>query len=241
MIPKNIHYCWFGGKKLPDLANKCINSWKKYLPDYEIIEWNESNFDVESCDYVKEAYKSKKWAFVSDYARFKILYDNGGVYFDTDVELIKPIDFIIEKGAFMGRQLGTQVAPGLGMAMEKQNLFCKDMLDMYNTIHFENYSNTSKLKTIVDYTTDYFCNKGYQDANTIQIIDGIQIYPKEYFNPCDMKTNRIHVTEKTVSIHHYAGTWVDPYSKFRGQVDFMVRNMFGERISNVLRYLFGRR
>ena len=76
MIPKNIHYCWFGGKKLPDLANKCINSWKKYLPDYEIIEWNESNFDVESCDYVKEAYKSKKWAFVSDYARFKILYDS---------------------------------------------------------------------------------------------------------------------------------------------------------------------
>ena len=241
MIPKKIHYCWFGGKKLPKDAVKCIQSWKFYLPDYEIIEWNESNFDINCCDYVKEAYKAKKWAFVSDYARFKILYEYGGVYFDTDVELIKPIESIIQKGSFMGRQLGFQVAPGLGMAMDQYNHFCKDMLDMYDTMHFEDHANTSKLKTIVDYTTEYFCNKCTQNVDTIQLIDGIQIYPKEYFNPCDMKTNKIYVTEKTISIHHYAGSWVDPYSRFRGKVDFVIRNLLGERISNIIRSLFGRR
>ena len=94
MIPKVIHYCWFGGNPLPNIAVKCINSWKKYFPDYEIIEWNESNFDLFSCDYCREAYDAKKWAFVSDYARFKILYEHGGVYFDTDVEVIKSMDDI---------------------------------------------------------------------------------------------------------------------------------------------------
>ena len=98
-IPKIIHYCWFGGNPLPELAQKCIESWKKYCPDYEIKRWDETNFDLDCCDYVREAYQEKKWAFVSDYARFKILYEYGGVYFDTDVELIKPIDDIVEKGA----------------------------------------------------------------------------------------------------------------------------------------------
>lgn len=104
MIPKVIHYCWFGGNPLPNIAVKCINSWKKYFPDYEIIEWNESNFDLFSCDYCREAYDAKKWAFVSDYARFKILYEHGGVYFDTDVEVIKSMDDILQKGAFIGRE-----------------------------------------------------------------------------------------------------------------------------------------
>ena len=106
MIPKIIHYCWFGGNPLPELAVKCIESWKKYCPDYEIKRWDESNFDLNCCDYVKEAYRAKKWAFVSDYARFKVLYDEGGLYFDTDVELIKPIDDIIERGPFMGAEIG---------------------------------------------------------------------------------------------------------------------------------------
>lgn len=241
MIPKKIHYCWFGGKKLPKDAVKCIQSWKFYLPDYEIIEWNESNFDINCCDYVKEAYKAKKWAFVSDYARFKILYDNGGVYFDTDVELIKSIDPIIEKGSFMGRQQGLLVAPGLGMAMEPSSMFCKEMLEMYDKLHFENYSNTSKIKTVVNYTTEFFCSKGLQDIDEIQNIDGIQIYPRNYFNPCDMETYKICVTQNTVSIHHFAGTWVDPYSKFRGQVFVLIRNLLGRKAALFLQSIFGRK
>jgi hypothetical protein len=106
-IPKIINYCWFGHGALPELANKCINSWKKYCPDYEIRRWDESNFDINCCDYVKEAYAAKKWAFVSDYARFKILYENGGLYFDTDVEIVQPLDKIVERGSFMGAEQGT--------------------------------------------------------------------------------------------------------------------------------------
>lgn len=103
-IPKIIHYCWFGGKELPRDAVECIDSWKKYYPDYKIIEWNEKNFDINICDYVKEAYSERRWAFVSDYARFWILYNYGGLYFDTDVEVIKRADSIIEKGSFMGNE-----------------------------------------------------------------------------------------------------------------------------------------
>ena len=116
MIPKIIHYCWFGGNPLPELAIKCIESWKKYLPDYEIKEWNESNFDINCCAYVREAYEAKKWAFVSDYARFWILYQHGGLYFDTDVELIKSIDDLIVKGAFMGCE-PWNAAPALSLSL----------------------------------------------------------------------------------------------------------------------------
>ena len=112
MIPKVIHYCWFGGNPLPNIAVKCINSWKKYFPDYEIIEWNESNFDLFSCDYCREAYDAKKWAFVSDYARFKILYEHGGVYFDTDVELVKKIDFLLKYSAFFGFENKKYISTG---------------------------------------------------------------------------------------------------------------------------------
>ena len=123
MIPKKIHYCWFGGNPLPNDAKLCIESWKKYCPDYEIIEWNESNFDFKECQYAKEAYEAKKWAFVSDYARFKILYDNGGLYFDVDVEIVQALDNIINNGPFMGieNDKTKAVNPGLGLGDESGN------------------------------------------------------------------------------------------------------------------------
>ena len=140
MIPKIIHYCWFGGKPLPKLAKKCIASWKKFCPDYEIKEWNESNFDLNSCTYVKEAYDSKKYAFVSDYARFWILHRYGGVYFDTDVELLKSIDDILADGAFMGvenfvaeqNKAKISINPGLGIAAEPGMLIYQEILDFYH-------------------------------------------------------------------------------------------------------------
>ena len=143
-IPKVIHYCWFGRKQLPKDAVDCIESWKKYYPDYEIVEWNEDNFNVNICDYVKEAYAEKKWAFVSDYARFWILYNYGGLYFDTDVEVIKRASDIIAKGSFMGNEYGLEqntvlVNPGLGMGAEKGLAFFKTVLDYYNNIHFDKF------------------------------------------------------------------------------------------------------
>ena len=138
MVPKIIHYCWFGGKSLPDEAKEYIESWKKYCPDTEIVEWNESNFDINCCQYVKEAFDAKKWAFVSDYARFYVLYKYGGMYFDTDVEMIKPIDDIVSNGAFMGIEAGRKVfvAPGLGIGAEAGNEIFREILDYYENQTF---------------------------------------------------------------------------------------------------------
>ena len=237
MIPKIIHYCWFGGKPLPELAKKCIASWKKYCPDYEIKEWNEANYDFSGCEYAQEAYKAKKYAFVSDYARFDILYQFGGIYFDIDVELIKPIDEIIERGAFMGVEnlsIGKElekisVNPGLGIATEAGMKLYKELLDFYHTIHFINSDGSYNLETVVSYTTKVLFNHGLEISNKIQDVDGITIYPQEYFNPCDMHTKNIVITEKTVSIHHYAGSWLSKKEKFKR----IVRKIVGNKI-----YLF---
>ena len=205
MIPKVIHYCWFGRNPLPPLAVKCIGSWRKFLPDYEIREWNEDNFDVNAIPYTREAYEAKKYAFVSDYARFKILYEHGGLYFDTDVEVIRPLDDIIARGPFMGCERDTSgatapaVAPGLGLYRE--------LLDLYATLHFRNADGSLNFKTVVQYTTELLCEHGLQNTPDIQEVAGVWIYPKEYFCPIDYHTKECHITKRTHSIHHYAESW----------------------------------
>ena len=228
MIPKIIHYCWFGRNPLPELAQKCIASWKKYLPDYEIKEWNEDNFDVNIIPYTAEAYAQKKYAFVSDYARFWILYKYGGLYFDTDVEVIKPLDDIIARGPFMGCEtdstnktapaqgagqgvsalsanpgLGLGVAPGLGRSLIKQ------MLDYYDGKHFINEANMRNQITVVHIATKVLFENGLQDVQGLQQVDGFWIYPSEYFCPINVTTGRMHITSNTRTIHHYAATWVN--------------------------------
>lgn len=217
MIPKVIHYCWFGRNPLPPLAVKCIESWKKYLPDYEIKEWNEDNFDVNIIPYTQEAYKAKKYAFVSDYARFWILYKYGGLYFDTDVEVIKPMGDIIERGAFMGCENETKVgvplyvAPGLGLGCEAGNPVYADLLELYAPFHFINKDGSLNLKTIVQYTSEYFDLEGLKKENDVQCVKGIWIYPKEYFCPIDYYTAKINITINTVAIHHYSESWLPMY------------------------------
>ena len=213
MIPKVIHYCWFGRNPLPPLAVKCIESWRKYLPDYEIREWNEDNFDVNAIPYTREAYEAKKYAFVSDYARFKILYEHGGLYFDTDVEVIRPLDDIIARGPFMGCECDATgatagaVAPGLGLGVNPGLGLYRELLDLYATLHFRNADGSLNFKTVVQYTTELLCEHGLQNTPDIQEIAGVWIYPKEYFNPIE-HVNNIKITSNTVSIHHYAGTWL---------------------------------
>lgn len=216
MIPKTIHYCWFGGNPLPESAKNCIASWEKFCPDYKIIEWNESNFDFDDCDYAKQAYAEKKWAFVSDYARFKILYEQGGLYFDTDVELVKNIDDIISKGSFMGREseAAADVAPGLGLGAEAGLAFYEQILDFYRSISFLNADGTQNLKTVVDYTTRMLTAKGLSCVNEVQKIENIYIYPKEYFCPLDYFTGELNTTENTRSIHHYSATWYNEKQKY---------------------------
>lgn len=213
MIPKVIHYCWFGRNPLPPLAVKCLESWRKFLPDYEIREWNEDNFDVNAIPYTREAYEAKKYAFVSDYARFKILYEHGGLYFDTDVEVIRPLDDIIARGPFMGCECDATgatagaVAPGLGLGVNPGLGLYRELLDLYATLHFRNADGSLNFKTVVQYTTELLCEHGLQNTPDIQEVAGVWIYPKEYFCPIDYHTKECHITERTHSIHHYAESW----------------------------------
>ena len=207
MIPKKIHYCWFGGNPLPQSAIECIESWKKFLPEHQIIEWNESNFDVNCCDYVKEAYSAKKWAFVSDYARFKILYEHGGLYFDTDVEVIKPFDAIVAAGAFMGHEEKIDVNPGLGLGAPAGLALYQEIMESYHSRHFINPDGSLNLTTVVDYTTQILLAHGLRSSDVIEEVAGIRIYPRDYFCPMNYDTGEISITPNTHSIHHYSASW----------------------------------
>ncbi len=210
MIPKTIHYCWFGRNPLPESAIKCINSWRRFFPDYEIKEWNEDNFDVNSIPYTAEASQARKYAFVSDYARFWILYNYGGVYFDTDVEVINPMDDILARGAFMGMEVVwdyPKVAPGLGMAMEKGHDLCKQAMDCYAQMPFLFEHGVAKHESIVPLTSRLLVNFGMQPNDCLQHVAGIWIYPCDFFNPLDDLTGKLNITENTRSIHWYAASW----------------------------------
>lgn len=218
MIPKIIHYCWFGGNPLPKSVKKCIESWKKYFPGYEIKEWNESNFDVNLIPYTQEAYKAKKYAFVSDVARFWILYNEGGLYFDTDVEVIKSFDDVIAKGTFMGFETPEGgVNPGLGLGAEKDNPLFAEVIDYYKTLHFCNEEGVQNPGTVVAHTTHVLENHGLKRENKIQELDGlVTIYPQDWFNPFDDLTGVLEKTTNTHSIHWFSKTWLEkPMIYFR--------------------------
>ena len=217
-IPKIIHYCWFGRNPLPPMAVKCIESWKKILPDYEIKEWNEDNFDIHMTPYIEEAYHLKKYAFVSDFARFWVLYNYGGVYFDVDVEVIKPIDDIVARGPFMGVELLSNEATyrgyrglpaaGLGMAAYPNFEPLKDMMQYYHNRHFISLRGKPNQKTVVIIVTDILLdNGGTFDPYNVSECLGFHIYPQEYFNPKALPAGDITITNNTRSIHHYAGSW----------------------------------
>ena len=219
-IPKIIHYCWFGRNPLPPLAEKCIASWQKFLPDYEIKEWNEDNFDVGMNPYIEEAYHMKKYAFVSDFARFYILYHHGGIYFDVDVEILKPIDDILARGPYMGleKMEGTKysgtvaVAAGLGMASYPKLGFFGEVIDFYSKTHFISWRGKTS-STVVKLVTNLLIKKGDIDLNNISECCGIYIYPDDYFDPMNYYTKDITITDNTRTIHHYAATWVEKRKK----------------------------
>lgn len=215
MIPKVIHYCWFGRSPLPELAKKCISSWKKYLPDYEIKQWNEDNFDVNISNYTKEAYRLKRYAFVSDYARIWILYHYGGVYFDTDVEVIAPMHKMLSCGPFLGREKGedgtdSNIAFGLGMSAKPKMKFLEDLLNAYNQRHFAYWTGKNP-ETIVNFVSGIIHSK---QEKMIHLSDGIDkyedfyIYPSAVFCPMNYYTGALEITPETVSIHHYTSLWV---------------------------------
>ncbi|MBQ7158828.1 MAG: glycosyl transferase [Treponema sp.] len=230
MIPKTIHYCWFGGNPLPELAQKCIASWKKFLPDYEIKEWNESNYDVRKIPYSAQAYDAKKYAFVSDYARFDILYQYGGVYFDTDVEVIKPMDDILAKGAFIGVEKGLRplLAAGLGIASPAASPIYREILDSYQNEQFVNDDDSLNLKTVVTRVSDIFKSHGFVEQDIMQFVADTMIYPSEYFCPKNFVTGELRITENTQTIHHYDGSWCSDYEKHISAVTHKIYACFGQ-------------
>ncbi len=234
MIPKLIHYCWFGRNPLPESAKKCIASWRKFLPDYEIIEWNEDNFDVNSIPYTAQAYEAKKYAFVSDYARFKILYEHGGVYFDTDVEVIRPMDDIIARGPFMGFEINPCVSrpygavnPGVGMAGKKGLNLYKSVLEYYAQLNFIQADGSHNITdAVVNITTRELIKGGLQNEAGLQTVAEVTIYPADYFNPFNDATGRLNKTANTRTIHWYSKTWLNVHP-WRQSLSRFVHRFFG--------------
>lgn len=238
MIPKIIHYCWFGGGQLPELSKKCIESWKKYCPDYVIKEWNERNFDLNSSAYVKEAYKEKKWAFVSDYVRLYALINEGGVYMDTDVELLKPIDCFLYERAFLGFEDLKAVSTGI-LGTEKNHPFFVMLLNGYNKRHFYLENRALDLTTNVVTITNKCVDAGLKLNNKKQRIEDVLIYPKDYFSPKSLKTGEIALTENSYAIHHFNGSWIS--EEERKIIDRTQKYMkkYGNKIGKILGVLHG--
>lgn len=224
MIPKRIHYCWFGRGEKPALARKCIASWKKYCPDYEIVEWNEDNFDIGMNAYTKYCYDNKKWAFLSDYVRLLVVYEHGGVYFDTDVEVIRSFDFLLQNEAFVGFEEDNHINTGVGFGSEKHGKAVERMIQAYDILLDGEHGvigcpilNTQAMEEL-----------GMIPNGKKQVIAGCTVLPKDYLNPYDDPTGRLLKTEHTYSIHWYAKSWLDKKTVFRSWLTKPLHRLLGK-------------
>jgi len=237
-IPRKIHYCWFGGNELPDLAIHCINSWKIHCPDYEVICWDETNSDLSSCEFVIGAYNQKKWAFVSDYIRLKVIAEHGGIYLDVDVELLKPLDIFLELDSFMGFEESRPyyVNSGLGFGASKNNENIKKLMENYEQASFFNSDGTKNLTTCLIRDTEELKKIGLIQNNKKQIINQMTIFPSEYFCPISNKGYK-SLTCKTVSIHHFNGSWLPTKVKIKLQRRRKLIKIYGELIGTILYFV----
>ncbi len=224
MIPRRIHYCWFGRGEKPKLAQKCIASWRKFMPDYEIIEWNEDNFDVNYNAYTKMCYEQKKYAFLTDYLRLLIIEEHGGIYFDTDVEVLKSFDDLLNQPAFAGFENETAVATGLGFGAEPHNSVIEQMIREYDDLLDGEHGVVvcPKLNTLALEKFGFVANGSHQN------LGAITVYPKEYFNPLNNNTGTLDKTRNTYSIHWYSMSWMDSKKRIRSKVTRVFHRLFGE-------------
>lgn len=241
MIPKVIHYCWFGGKPLPSLQQKCLKSWCEKCPDYEIRLWNEENFDIDACDYAREAYAAGKYAFVSDYARFRILQEFGGIFLDTDVELLRPLSDFPADGCFMACEEPGLVNTGLILGAPAGDPVIGEILEAYTKRHFLDENGRPDMTTVVVYVTEALEKRGLQKTDEIQHLPGVTVWPPRYFSPRSLKTGKVELTQDTWSIHHFAASWESAPSRFRGKVYRALRRVLGEGIAEKARALLGRK
>ncbi len=223
MIPKKIHYCWFGRNPKPKLAEKCIASWKKYCPDYEIVEWNEDNFDIGMNAYTRSAYEQKKYAFLTDYARLLIIYEHGGIYFDTDVELLKPIDDLLMNKSYFGFENDEHVNTGLGFGAEAGNEIVKLMEEEYTDL----LNQEGSFVGCPILNTNALVKAGLELNGKAQDLNGNKVYQIEFFNPYDDPTGRLNTTKNTYSIHWYAKSWMSKKTIIRSYLTRPIHRIFG--------------
>lgn len=240
-IPSIIHYCWFGGGEKPEIVQKCIDSWKKNLPEYEIIEWNEENFDIECNLYVKEAYNAKKFAFVSDYVRVYVLYKFGGIYLDTDVEVFKPFDNMLHHDSFWGFEQENYIATSTIGAM-KGNKLIKTFLDSYEGKEFIKEDGNHDELTNVAIVTNILKNAGLKLNGEYQEISGMgAFYPQTYFSPYDYINCRKFITENTYAMHHFYKSWLPPKVRIKGNIKLILAKIIGgNNIARLRRYIIGK-
>ena len=207
-IPKIIHYCWFGDKELPNSAKRCINSWRKKCPGFIIKKWSENNIDFSINRYTRQAYEMKAWGFVPDYLRLWIIYNYGGIYLDTDVQVVKDLSPLCDHSAFAGLETPNHVALGLGFGAESKNQIIFEHMELYEKLSFIKEDGGFNKTPSPHYTTELFKKHGFQQGNNqIQYLDYITIYPTEYFCPKDFETGITKITKNTYSIHHFDASW----------------------------------
>lgn len=234
-IPKIIHYCWFGKGEKSELAEKCIRGWREKLPEYEIKEWNEDNFNICTNQYVKEAYKNKKYAFVSDYVRLYALYNYGGIYLDTDVEVLSDFNDILNLKGFLGFEDKELISTAV-IGAEKNNLLIEEWLNTYEKRKFiEN--GKAKEVTNVRYITNLLLKKGLIQNNKVQNIydDNFTIFPAEYFSPLKIGSNKPKLTSNTITIHWFEGSWLTLRKRIKIKVIILIKAIIGFRNYNKLK------
>ncbi|MBR1460567.1 hypothetical protein IJ596_02890 [bacterium] len=218
LIPKKIHYMWLGKKMIPDSLKKCIESWKRYCPDYEIIEWNEDNYDVSKHPYMEEAYEAGDYGFVPDYARLDILYTHGGIYMDTDEELFRSLDTLLYQEAFCGVEKWQDISFGACAGSIPGHPMVKKFLDARESLHFINSDGSFNRNTCGFYDTPTALNNGYMINGKCQTIGGLNIYGYDYFVPYDYMTGVCNKTKNTYSVHWYSGGWLDDMTRRANRV-----------------------
>lgn len=226
-IPKIIHYCWFGKKEKPYIVKKCIKSWKDNLNDYEIIEWNEENFDINCNKFVKEAYENKKYAFVSDYVRVNALYNYGGIYLDTDVEVNKSFNDLLENDSIWGFEEKNYIATST-IGARKGNELIKVFLDDYNGRQFIKNDGTIDTLTNVAIVSKIIKDLGVELNGKFQKIEGIAtIYPQEYFSPYDYINCYMKDSTNTYCVHHYYKSWLPIRVRVKTNIKKILANIIG--------------
>lgn len=228
MIPKIIHYCWFGRGEKPELAKKCIASWKKFCPDFEIREWNEDNCDYLAMPFMAEAYAAKKYAFVSDVMRLIVLEQYGGVYFDTDVEVVRDISPLLNDEGFIGFENNRFVNSGQVMAAVPHQPIVQAMIDEYKKLHYMQPDSSVMPVGCPRLNSDVLERFGLIRNGQEQIVAGIHVYPDDYFSPMDSTTGKLTKTENTYSIHWYSMSWLPKRTQIRAKLGRIVRRIMGK-------------